>query len=62
MLPCRRNVFVMVTHIFFYYWWGGTKSVGTAATFGLLYKPQMIDEDDCLSEDGKARRRVKSWK
>jgi hypothetical protein len=35
--------------IFFYYWWGGTncKSLGTAATSGLLYKPQMIDEDDC---------------
>jgi hypothetical protein len=31
--------------IFFYYWWGGTKSLGTAATSGLLYKPQMIDED-----------------
>jgi hypothetical protein len=31
-----------------YYWWGGTKSLlGTAATSGLLYKPQMIDEDDC---------------
>jgi hypothetical protein len=22
-------------------------SLGTAATSGLLYKPQMIDEDDC---------------
>jgi hypothetical protein len=32
---------------FFYYWWGGTKSLGTVATYGLLYKPQMIDEDDC---------------
>jgi hypothetical protein len=39
---------VKVTLIFyyFYYWWGGTKSIGTAATSGLLYKPQMIDEDD----------------
>jgi hypothetical protein len=27
--------------------WGGTKSLGTAATSGLLYKPQMIDEGDC---------------
>jgi hypothetical protein len=27
--------------------WGGTKSLGTAAISGLLYKPQMIDEDDC---------------
>jgi hypothetical protein len=32
---------------FFYYWWGGTKSLGTVATSGLLYKPPMIDEDDC---------------
>jgi hypothetical protein len=31
----------------FYYLWGGTKSLGTAATSGLLYEPQMIDEDDC---------------
>jgi hypothetical protein len=36
--------------IFFYYWWGGTKSLGTAATSGLLYKPQMIDEDDFLEQ------------
>jgi hypothetical protein len=27
--------------------WGGTKSLGTAATSGLLYKLQMIDEGDC---------------
>jgi hypothetical protein len=25
----------------------GLSPLGTAATFGLLYKPQMIDEDDC---------------
>jgi hypothetical protein len=30
---------------YYYYWWGGTKSLGIAATSGLLYKPQMIDED-----------------
>jgi hypothetical protein len=30
--------------LFFYYWWGG---IGTAATSGLLYKPQMIYEGDC---------------
>jgi hypothetical protein len=35
--------------IFFYYGGGGTKSLGTAATSGLLYKPQMIDEDDFWS-------------
>jgi uncharacterized membrane protein (DUF4010 family) len=27
------------TYYIFYYWWGGTKSLGTAATSGLLYKP-----------------------
>jgi hypothetical protein len=32
---------------FFYYWWGGSKSLGTATTSGLLYKPQTTDEDDC---------------
>jgi hypothetical protein len=32
---------------FFFTLWGGTKSLGTAATSGLLYKPQMIDEDGC---------------
>jgi hypothetical protein len=25
----------------------GLRQLGTAAIFGLLYKPQMIDEDDC---------------
>jgi hypothetical protein len=36
----------------YYYWWGGTKTLGTAATSGLLYKPQMIDEDDCGAVGG----------
>jgi hypothetical protein len=36
-----------IIFLYYYYWWGGTKSLGTAATTGLLYKPQMIDEDDC---------------
>jgi hypothetical protein len=31
---------------------GGTKSLGTAATSGLLYKPQMIDEGDCEAIGG----------
>jgi hypothetical protein len=31
----------------FFFLWGGTKSLGTAATSGLFYKPQMIDEGDC---------------
>jgi hypothetical protein len=38
--------------LLFYYWWGGTKSLGTAATSGLVYKLQMIDEDDCGAIDG----------
>jgi hypothetical protein len=41
-----------VLTVFFYYWWGGTKSLGTAATSGLLYKPQMIDEVDCGAVGG----------
>jgi hypothetical protein len=32
---------------YFFILWGGTKSLGTAATSGLLYKPQMLDEGDC---------------
>jgi hypothetical protein len=37
---------------FFNYWWGGITSVGTGAPSGLLYKPQMIDEDDCGAVGG----------
>jgi hypothetical protein len=33
--------------IIIFFLWGGTKSQGTAATSGILYKPQMIGEDDC---------------
>jgi hypothetical protein len=45
--------YVFHTHSgFIYYWWGGTKSLGTAATSGLLYKPQMTDEDDCGATGG----------
>jgi hypothetical protein len=43
------TLFIILLFLFFYYWWGGTKSLGTAATSGLLYKPQMIDEDDFWS-------------
>jgi hypothetical protein len=39
-------------YVFYYSWWGGTKSLGTAATSALLYKPQMIDEDDCRAIGG----------
>jgi hypothetical protein len=31
---------------------GGTKSLGAAATSGLLNKPQIIDKDDCGAIDG----------
>jgi hypothetical protein len=42
------NLSLICTAIYYYYYlWGGTKSLGTAATSGLLYKPQMINEDDC---------------
>jgi hypothetical protein len=41
----RNNPHPSKSVVFYYYWWGGTKSQGTAATSGLLYKPQMIDED-----------------
>jgi hypothetical protein len=33
--------------LFFFIIGGVGLSPGTAATSGLLYKPQMIDEDDC---------------
>jgi hypothetical protein len=39
--------FIINFFYYYYYWWGGTKSLGTAATSGLLYKPQMIYEDNC---------------
>jgi hypothetical protein len=38
---------VIIIIYYYYYWWGGTKFLGTVATYGLLYKPQMIDEGDC---------------
>jgi hypothetical protein len=43
----NRDVDVTGVYSFFLILWGGTESVGTGATIGLLYKPQMIDEDDC---------------
>jgi hypothetical protein len=36
-----------VFEYYYYYLLGGTKSLSTAATSGLLYKLQMINEDDC---------------
>jgi hypothetical protein len=34
---------------FFYYYseWGKTESLGSVATTGLLYRPQMIGDGDC---------------
>jgi hypothetical protein len=43
ILNVLLSVVVFILY-FFYCWWGGTKSLGTS---GLLYKPEMIDEDDC---------------
>jgi hypothetical protein len=39
---------------FFLFFLGGVglSPLGTAATSGLLYKPQMIDEDDCGAISG----------
>jgi hypothetical protein len=37
----------LISHICSLFLWGWTKSLGTAATSGLSYKPQMIDEGDC---------------
>jgi hypothetical protein len=43
------NVRSTYVFLYYYYWWGGTTSLGSAATSGLLYKPQMTDEDDFWS-------------
>jgi hypothetical protein len=32
---------------FYYSYCGETESIGTAATIGLLYHPQMIGDGDC---------------
>jgi hypothetical protein len=48
----------MDMRIYYYYFFftisrvGLCKSTGTAATSGLLYKPQMIDEGDCGATGG----------
>jgi hypothetical protein len=46
------HLYVLNYYYYFYYQWGGTKSTGTAATSGLFYKPQMIDEGDCVAIGG----------
>jgi hypothetical protein len=46
----KRHTLSIYLHGFFL--WGGTKSLCTAVTSGLLYKPQMIDEGDCEAIGG----------
>jgi hypothetical protein len=36
-----------IVMFFFYFQWSETGSLGTAATTGLFYQPQMIDDGDC---------------
>jgi hypothetical protein len=43
----RREFILTVILQYFFIVLGGSKSLGTAVTSGLLYKPQIIDEDDC---------------
>jgi hypothetical protein len=40
---------LQASYFYYYYYpyWGETESTGTAATTGLLYQPQMIDDGDC---------------
>jgi hypothetical protein len=39
-LASGKNTTTISEDFFYYYWWGGTKSLGTANTSGLLYKPR----------------------
>jgi hypothetical protein len=48
-----RKMTILLVHVFFL--WGETKSLGTAATSGLLYKPQMIVQGDCGEIGGKKK-------
>jgi hypothetical protein len=49
---------------FFYSEWGESESLGTAATTGLLYQPQMIGDGDCGEiggmKIGRGNRRTRS--
>jgi hypothetical protein len=56
-LPSINKAFLpshlMITFLqLFFILWGGTKYLGTVATSGLLYKPQIIDEGDCGASGG----------
>jgi hypothetical protein len=45
MILQRSSIIIIIIEL--NYWWGGTKSLDTAATSGLLYKLRIIDEGDC---------------
>jgi hypothetical protein len=45
--PIRGRKLVASASSLCFFLWGGPKSLGTAATSGLLYKPQMRAEGDC---------------
>jgi hypothetical protein len=38
----QLRVTVAISKHILYYWWGGTKSLGTAATSGVLYQAQIM--------------------
>jgi hypothetical protein len=61
-----HNLLVKSKAFFFLILWGGTKSLGTAAISGLLYKPQTIDDGDCgviggikIDRGNRSTRKVK---
>jgi hypothetical protein len=43
----RYHFQIFFMNSFFFLGWVGLSPLGTAATSGLLYQPQMIEEDDC---------------
>jgi hypothetical protein len=46
-----KNNFASGIDIIYYYWWGGTKSLGTAATSGLLYKLISYNSEFILNKE-----------
>jgi hypothetical protein len=44
---CPVSAFFQQYFFLDFFYWGGTKSTRYCGHFGLLYKPQMIDEGDC---------------
>jgi hypothetical protein len=43
---------VVLDVLYYYYHWGETESLGTAATTGLLYQPEMIGDGECREIGG----------